>query len=186
MRTYSITEARKQLGELVNRVKYQRAVIAVGQHGDPDVLLVPNDSIEEEYSLTAMAAASGSLAFLADEPDIYPSETSRATIEFGSIVLVPFPFTDLSSSKVRPALVVSSSSRSSDLILCFITSRLDSRDAHQLLLEPIKQNGLKVASAVRFNKIATLERSVILGSIGSLDAAFLRRHQKKFHSVFGF
>lgn len=76
MHVYSITEARKQLGELVNRVKYQHAVIAVGQHGDPDVLLIPNDTAGEP-PLTAMAAASGSLAFLAEEPDLYSLKDIR-------------------------------------------------------------------------------------------------------------
>ena len=46
--------------------------------------------------------------------------------DFGAIVLVPFPFTDLSAAKVRPALVVSRSDRSSrDVIVCFMTGRAE-------------------------------------------------------------
>jgi mRNA interferase MazF len=42
---------------------------------------------------------------------------------FGSIVLAPFPFTDLSGDKRRPALVVSRDNhRRADLMVCFITS----------------------------------------------------------------
>ena len=44
----------------------------------------------------------------------------------GAVVLTPFPFTDLTGHKVRPALVVSRSDRAGpDVLLAFITSRLN-------------------------------------------------------------
>ena len=44
---------------------------------------------------------------------------------FGKIVLIPFPFTDLTSSKVRPALIISEqNNRSEDVIVAFITSNI--------------------------------------------------------------
>jgi mRNA interferase MazF len=56
----------------------------------------------------------------------------------GSVVLVPFPFTDLSGRKRRPALVVSPDGfHEEDLILCVITSRVpDNLADHEVLLEP--------------------------------------------------
>ncbi len=107
--------------------------------------------------------------------------------DFGAIVLVPFPFTDLSATKVRPALVVSKSGRvSRDVVVCFITSRIEKDVPHALALQASGKSGLKVPSLVRFDKIATLDRGIILGELGRVDGAVLRKHKKVFNSVFGF
>lgn len=84
-------------------------------------------------------------------------------IEFGSIVLTRFPFTDLTGGKLRPALVISrDNGRRSDLVLAFITSKQQqAQDA--IAIQPSEANGLKVPSWVRFDKLATLENRVIAG-----------------------
>jgi len=106
---------------------------------------------------------------------------------FGSIVLTRFPFTDLSASKVRPALVISkNNNRRSDLILAFITSNIASALSDALLLQPTRRNGLKVPSLVRFDKIATLEAQIIAGKIGDAEPDFLKAAANVFFSVFGF
>ena len=108
--------------------------------------------------------------------------------DFGSIVLTRFPFTDLSGDKLRPALVVSrDSDRRSDVVLAFITSRplaATTRDA--LSIVPSAANGLKVPSLVRFDKIATLEKSIIAGKLGDAETSFLAAAAPIFHDVFGF
>jgi mRNA interferase MazF len=82
---------------------------------------------------------------------------------FGCIVLARFPFTDLSGDKRRPALVVSrDNDRRSDLVVCFITSV--QRSGPDMAAIPMTGGtGLKVPSLVRFDKVATLDRSVIAG-----------------------
>lgn len=108
-------------------------------------------------------------------------------IEFGSIVLVPFPFTDLTATKVRPALVVSKPARASrDVVICFITSRTDREVPHAAALQPNAKSGLKAPSLVRFDKIATLDRGIVLGELGRVDPVVLRRQRKTFLGVFGF
>ena len=107
--------------------------------------------------------------------------------EFGTIVLVPFPFTDLTSAKVRPALIVSNKKKESeDVILCFITSKIDDDDEKSLVLESNTETGLKVRSAVRFDKIATLSRKVILGELGRVDLNYLQKNSEVFYRTFGF
>ena len=79
----------------------------------------------------------------------------------GDLVLVPFPFTDLSGSKVRPALVLVSTSL--DVTLAFITTQLQWQEPTDLLLSPTALNGLKKVSLVRLSKLATIDTDLIQG-----------------------
>jgi len=106
--------------------------------------------------------------------------------EFGTIVLVPFPFSDLSSAKVRPALVVSGNTKGDDIIVCFITSKTDAKNGTVMPLPANERTGLKVKSAVRFDKIVTLHRRIILGEIGRADNKDLLKYRERFFQVFGF
>jgi len=106
--------------------------------------------------------------------------------DFGNIVLVPFPFTDLTASKVRPALVVSRRGGGPDVIVCFISSKHAPRLGSAARIDPSPQNGLKVPSVVRFDRIATLDRSIVLGELGRIDRTWLRKNRPTFFRVFGF
>lgn len=84
------------------------------------------------------------------------------------IVLTPFPFTDLSGEKVRPALVLAVSR--SDITVCFISSILPKKKSNdEVVVKENKNNGLKIKSIIKVLKIATLEKKIILGKIGTLD-----------------
>ena len=80
----------------------------------------------------------------------------------GDIVVVPFPFSDLSSYKKRPALVVADLS-GDDLILCQITSKNTTDEyAVELLNKEVLNGNLSVDSNIRTNKIFTADKSIIL------------------------
>lgn len=105
---------------------------------------------------------------------------------FGSIVLTRFPFTDLSGDKRRPALVVSrDNDRRSDLVVCFITS-VPRAGPDTAPLAATAGTGLKVPSVVRFDKLATLDRSVVAGRLGDAPTEWLAAHRATFFGVFGF
>jgi mRNA-degrading endonuclease toxin of MazEF toxin-antitoxin module len=96
-----------------------------------------------------------------------------ARLRRDDVVLVTFPFTDLSGRKLRPALIVGRP-LGDDIVLAFVTSRSDigAADAEHLL-EPsdpeFASTGLKIASRVRLQKLATLHRELVrrrLGRIG--------------------
>jgi len=86
----------------------------------------------------------------------------------GDIVLVPFPFTDLTATKNRPALVLVSDE--DDVTLAFITTRRYWKKEWDLFLEPTTENGLKKKSIVRLSKITTLEKKRVLGQLGSISS----------------
>jgi len=88
----------------------------------------------------------------------------------GSVVVVPFPFSDLSGSKRRPALVIADWG-GDDIILCQITSKANS-DGHAIDLAKADfiTGGLPVASNIRVNKVFTADKRIILQVAGKLKA----------------
>jgi mRNA interferase MazF len=110
--------------------------------------------------------------------------------KFGTIVLIPFPFTDLSSAKLRPAIILSkNNNNNSDVIVAFISTKItyNSTSIHiQKNTSLLTTSGLKKASEIRLDKIATLNKNIILGELGNLPSQFLEKHKQQFYSVFGF
>jgi mRNA interferase MazF len=86
----------------------------------------------------------------------------------GSVVLVRFPFSNLSQSKLRPAVVLAGSGRG-DWILCQITSKTygDPR-AVRIEASNFQSSALRVASYVRPGKLFTANRDLIAGRVGQL------------------
>lgn len=108
----------------------------------------------------------------------------------GDIVLVEYPFTDHSGSKVRPALVVSGDefNRGQDRNLAAISTNFDPDDPFVFTIrvgDPhFTATGLKRDSAIRFTKILTLDKRVILRKLGFLDAKPLAEVLAKIRAIF--
>ena len=87
----------------------------------------------------------------------------------GDVVVVPFPFSDLSSSKKRPAYVVASLS-GDDVILCQITSQV-LKDTYAVSLKSpdFIQGELSLDSNIRPNRLFTADKKIILYKIGSVN-----------------
>jgi mRNA interferase MazF len=85
----------------------------------------------------------------------------------GDIVLITFPFTDLTGSKLRPAVVLAETSL--DLTVCFITTQIQWQESTDILLIPNPTNRLRKQSLLRTSKIATLDRLLAKGLLGKLS-----------------
>jgi mRNA interferase MazF len=88
----------------------------------------------------------------------------------GRVVIVHFPFSDLSQSKLRPAVVLAEAGRR-DWLLCQITSKSygDPR-AIQIAAADFAQGSLRVTSFARPSKLFTAHSSLLAGQIGELQA----------------
>ena len=94
-----------------------------------------------------------------------------ATFTVGAVVLVPFPFSDLSQSKLLPAVVLARVARD-DFILCQVTSRAYG-DNYSIVLEnaDFASGSLKVLSCARPEKLFTGNKDFIVRQVGMLKSA---------------
>lgn len=100
----------------------------------------------------------------------------------GNIVLLSFPFTDMSGSKLRPAIILAETVL--DITACIITSQIGWQEAKDVLLSPNTTNGLTKTSLVRTNKIATLDRNLVQGLLGKLSHIDLTELNLKLEILF--
>ena len=97
------------------------------------------------------------------------------------VVLLPIPFTDLSSRKVRPAVVVGHSSHAGDLFVVPISSQLQSVD---LRFQDWRAAGLNVPCGIK-SQIATIEDRLVLKSVGLLSSADAAELQNRLRAWLG-
>jgi mRNA interferase MazF len=91
--------------------------------------------------------------------------------EFGDVVLVPFPFTDQSTSKKRPAVVVSSqhyNAERPDVVVMAVTSQLRPENRFDIPLQDWQQARLLKPSVVK-PVIATIEQGLVIRQLGKLS-----------------
>ena len=86
----------------------------------------------------------------------------------GSIVVLPFPYSDLSNSKKRPALVLADL-KGDDIILCQITSQFV-KDGYAIALEnsDFIKGSLNKSSNIRPNRLFTADINIITRKIGNI------------------
>lgn len=102
----------------------------------------------------------------------------------GDVVIVPFPFSDLSQSKRRPALVAANL-EGDDIILCQITSgaRID-RYSIALCQDDFRQGDLRFTSIIRPNRLFTADKGIILYKAGSLGKSKMEEVEREIVGIF--
>lgn len=107
-------------------------------------------------------------------------------IEFGSIVLVRFPFTDLSGTKRRPALVIAKNPcLHKDILFAYVTTKpQDSPTAVAIL--PSTENGLKETSWAVMHKLAAIEKTLVVGKAGLIESDYFPQLYGALQQAIGF
>ena len=85
------------------------------------------------------------------------------------IVLIKYPFSDLSTFKVRPAVVISGDSISHDLFIVPLTSRVSNLIAGEFILSNWNDAGLNIQSSVK-RGIFTIDEKLVIQRVGKLQS----------------
>jgi mRNA interferase MazF len=89
--------------------------------------------------------------------------------ERGDILLVPFPFTDLSASKRRPVLALTAPDAYGDFIAMPVTSRPQAEHGLPIEAADLIGGSLPAASWIRTNRVITLNAGLVVKTIGRVS-----------------
>jgi mRNA interferase MazF len=108
----------------------------------------------------------------------------------GDVILTQFPFTDLSGSRVRTAIVVSQGQIADDIVLAAVSSvnrgTISSTDCLVTTSHPeFGLTGLRVASVLRMHKLAAVECTVIIRRLGRLGPQLQTESDRLLRVVLG-
>ena len=107
------------------------------------------------------------------------------------IVLVPFPFDDLSSNKVRPAVCLTNGiGAHRHVVLAFITSVVPAKlEATDVVLEPsdadFSATGLRVRAVLLLHRMVTVSAAIIRRQLGALSPSFQAQVTQALRTLFG-
>ena len=100
------------------------------------------------------------------------------------VILVRYPFSDLSAAKVRPAVVVSAPHASQDILIVPLTSRTTGLLAGEFVLAGWSAAGLHVPTAVK-RGVYTVHQSLVIKTVGQLKSADAQRLDQSLREWFG-
>jgi mRNA interferase MazF len=100
------------------------------------------------------------------------------------VILVRYPFSDLSSAKVRPAVVVSAPHISQDIFIVPLTSRTASLLAGEFVLADWTAAGLNVPTAVK-RGLYTVHQALMLKTVGRLTQRDAERVERSLQDWLG-
>lgn len=114
---------------------------------------------------------------------------SGTTYKQGEVVVVPFPFSDLSGIKKRPVMILSTeqyNAKTQDVVVCGITSNLKD-STHSVLFDnkDLVSGSIPTISRIKVDKLFTIEKSKIIKSMALVSDEVLNNTKDEIISLFG-
>jgi mRNA interferase MazF len=119
-----------------------------------------------------------------------PSKTESLSRTRGKVVLVPFPFEDFSTRKVRPALGLSEPiGKFEHVIVAFISSKIsDQLEDSEIEIRPENQDwnetGLIVPSVLKLHKVVSIPKNLILREFGLFPISKMVEVENRIRRIF--
>jgi mRNA interferase MazF len=168
--------------------------LALAQAG-ADVLLNYNSDLAGAQQVAAAIEKAGRKAVLFKADVGYEAEVIAMfrfmTEQLGRIVLVAFPFDDLTTTKVRPAVCLTGSlGPHRHVVLAFVSNRVPSdlfeSDIKLASSSPnFAKSGLKVSSVLRLHRLMTVSESFIRRELGELAPEWQQQVATRLRKLFG-
>ncbi len=92
------------------------------------------------------------------------------TYEQGEVILVPFPFSDLSGIKRRPALVLAVIEKRQELLCLMLTSGIAVKTTFDQQVKSWKEAGLLKPTAAKLNRLFTVSYPIVLKKLGQIES----------------
>ena len=106
-------------------------------------------------------------------------------MKIGDIILIPFPYAELTKTKVRPAVVIAETiDKYKDLVVSSISSVVPTEiSPREILLRPNGINILRANSIVKVDRIVTLKRADVIADLGKLSGKELTEFKSILNSL---
>lgn len=103
----------------------------------------------------------------------------------GTIVLIPFPFSELTQIKIRPAVAIAETKdKYKDFILAAISSQVPvNLSPDEIVVSPDAGNGLRVKSVIKVDRLFTLKQEKIIATLGTLTEKDINLLKQIFRSL---
>ena len=106
-------------------------------------------------------------------------------MRLGSIVLVPFPYSDLTAQKRRPALIISNDQLSGDDFICLAVTSVSGPQSVKITSDDLLIGSLPLISFVKVGKVVSLHKSLLNEINVQISEASLKLILKKFKQFLG-
>lgn len=108
----------------------------------------------------------------------------------GDVILIPFPFTDFSTLKQRPAVIISTNNfnrRGDDVVVVAVSSHLLGKGMYEYRLSEVERKaaGLPLPSSIKLGKVVTIDQRLARKHVGKLSSETMKKILSEFVKVIG-